>query len=145
MATYTLTINGEKKTLNVEPDTALLWVLREHLGLTGTKYSCGKSYCGACTVHLDGKPIRACVMPISAVEKRSITTIEGLSANADHPLQKAWLEEQGRPMRLLPIRPNHASRCPTERKEKAQSGRNHQPYERRIVPLWNLYAHPQSH
>lgn len=94
MATYTLTINGEKKTLNVEPDTALLWVLREHLGLTGTKYSCGKSYCGACTVHLDGQPIRACVMPISAVEKRSITTIEGLSANADHPLQKAWLEEQ---------------------------------------------------
>ncbi|AEE51628.1 (2Fe-2S)-binding protein [Haliscomenobacter hydrossis] len=94
MATITLTINGEKRTVNVESDTSLLWVLREHLGLTGTKYSCGKSYCGACTVHLDGVPIRSCTTPVSVAEKRTITTIEGLSTNGDHPLQKAWVEEQ---------------------------------------------------
>lgn len=94
MATITLNVNGEKRTVNVDAGTSLLWVLREHLGLTGTKYSCGKSYCGACTVHMDGMAIRACTMPASGAEGRSITTIEGLSANGDHPVQKAWIEEQ---------------------------------------------------
>ncbi|MDX1940927.1 MAG: (2Fe-2S)-binding protein [Saprospiraceae bacterium] len=94
MATITLNVNGEKRTVNVDAGTSLLWVLREHLGLTGTKYSCGKSYCGACTVHMDGTAIRSCTMPASGAEGRSITTIEGLSANGDHPLQKAWIEEQ---------------------------------------------------
>lgn len=94
MATITLTINGEKRTVDVEPGTPLLWVLREHLGLTGTKYGCGKSYCGACTVHLNGVPIRSCIMPASATEGQSITTIEGLSKDGSHPVQKAWIEEQ---------------------------------------------------
>lgn len=94
MATITLNVNGEKRTVNVDAGTSLLWVLREHLGLTGTKYSCGKSYCGACTVHMDGTAIRSCTMPASGAEGRNITTIEGLSANSDHPVQKAWIEEQ---------------------------------------------------
>lgn len=94
MATITLNVNGEKRTVNVDAGTPLLWVLREHLGLTGTKFSCGKSFCGACTVHLDGNAIRSCITPVSSVEGRSITTIEGLSPNGDHPLQKAWIEEQ---------------------------------------------------
>lgn len=94
MANFTLNINGEKQNVNVEPDTPLLWVLREHLGLTGTKYSCGKSFCGACTVHLNGQAVRSCVTPVAAVETQAVTTIEGLSEKGDHPLQKAWVEAQ---------------------------------------------------
>ncbi len=87
-----LTVNGQKHELNVEPDTPLLWVLRDHLQLTGTKYSCGIAACGACTVHLNGQPIRSCVTPIATLAGQSIVTIEGLSENNDHPVQRAWLE-----------------------------------------------------
>ncbi len=87
-----LTVNGQKHELNVEPDTPLLWVLRDHLGLTGTKYSCGIAACGACTVHLNGQPIRSCVTPIASLAGQSIVTIEGLSENSEHPVQQAWLE-----------------------------------------------------
>ena len=93
MATLTLNINGEKKQVDVDPNTPLLWVLREHLDLVGTKYGCGMSQCGACTVHLNGAAIRSCVFPVSAVANQPITTIEGLSEDGDHPVQKAWLEE----------------------------------------------------
>ena len=93
MATLTLNINGEKKQVDVDPNTPLLWVLREHLDLVGTKYGCGMSQCGACTVHLNGAAIRSCVFPVSAVANQPITTIEGLSDDGDHPVQKAWLEE----------------------------------------------------
>jgi aerobic-type carbon monoxide dehydrogenase small subunit (CoxS/CutS family) len=88
----TLTVNGETRTLDVPADTPLLWALRDTLGLTGTKFGCGKALCGACTVHLEGQPIRSCVTPISAVAGRKITTIEGLSATSDHPVQRAWLQ-----------------------------------------------------
>jgi len=95
MPTFSLRINKEKHTVEVDSGTPLLWVLREHLGLTGTKYGCGVSQCGACTVHLNGNPVRACVMPIDAIkEDQEITTIEGLSEKGDHPLQKAWVEAQ---------------------------------------------------
>jgi isoquinoline 1-oxidoreductase subunit alpha len=94
MAIISLTVNGEKRTVDVDPGTALLWVLREHLGLTGTKYSCGRAECGACTVHLDGNAIRSCTASVSLADGRSVTTIEGLSADRSHPLQKAWIEEQ---------------------------------------------------
>ena len=95
MAQFTLSINREKRQVETDPDTPLLWVLREHLGLTGAKYGCGIAQCGACTVHLDGNPLRACVMPVSALtEAQEITTIEGLSKNGDHPLQTAWIEAQ---------------------------------------------------
>jgi len=91
--TLTINVNGESRTVDVSPDTPLLWVLRDEIGLTGTKYGCGEALCGACTVLLNGAPVRSCVMPISAVAGSRITTIEGLSADGSHPVQKAWLEE----------------------------------------------------
>ena len=87
-------LNGTRTALEQPPHTALLWVLREHLKLTGTKFGCGSGLCGACTVHLDGQPMRACITPISAVAGKSVTTIEGLSKDQSHPLQKAWIETQ---------------------------------------------------
>ena len=92
MAKFTLTVNGEARTINVDPATPLLWVLREHLDLPGTKYGCGIAQCGACTIHLDGVAMRSCILPVSQVGDQPITTIEGLSANGDHPVQQAWLE-----------------------------------------------------
>ena len=92
MATINLHINGNQHTLEIDPKTPLLWVLREHLKLVGTKYGCGIAQCGACTVHLDGNAVRSCSLPVSAVANKKITTIEGLSENGDHPVQKAWLE-----------------------------------------------------
>jgi len=93
MASFTLTVNGRKVTAEADPATPLLWVLRDTLGLTGTKFGCGASLCGACTVHLDGRAIRSCMTPISDAADKSITTIEGLSSNRSHPLQKAWIAE----------------------------------------------------
>jgi len=89
-----INVNGEQHDLDTDPDTPLLWVIRDILGLTGTKYGCGMSLCGACTAHLDGNPIRTCVVPVSAAVGKNITTIEGLSENNNHPVQLAWLAEQ---------------------------------------------------
>jgi len=89
-----LSINGDAVTSDAAPETKLLWILREHLKLSGTKYSCGSGICGACTVHVDGRPVRSCLLPLSAVAGRSVMTIEGLSADASHPLQRAWIKEQ---------------------------------------------------
>jgi len=86
-------VNGKPQAVDVAADTPLLWVLRDTLGLTGTKYGCGIAQCGACTVHLDGQAIRSCVTPIATVANKKIVTIEGLSADASHPLQRAWIEE----------------------------------------------------
>ena len=94
MAPITLTVNGRTHQVNVEPDTPLLWVLRDALALTGTKYGCGIAQCGACTVHVGGKPVRSCVTPVSSVGARSVRTIEGLSADATHRVQKAWIAEE---------------------------------------------------
>ena len=87
-------VNGEQISTTAEPDAMLVWVLREHLKLTGTKFGCGSGLCGSCTVHLDGAAIRSCVLPVSAVAGKSVTTIEGLSDDGSHPLQKAWIKEQ---------------------------------------------------
>ena len=92
MATYNLTINGKEMQVDAAPDTPMLWVLRDHLNMVGTKYGCGIAQCGACTVHLDGVAMRSCQLPVSAIENKKITTIEGLSENGTHPVQKAWLE-----------------------------------------------------
>jgi isoquinoline 1-oxidoreductase alpha subunit len=92
MAKLNLTINGKAHDVDVDPATPLLWVLRDHLDLVGTKYGCGIAQCGACTVHLDGAATRSCVLPVSSVGGREVTTIEGLSNNGEHPLQQAWLE-----------------------------------------------------
>ncbi|MEO9803963.1 MAG: (2Fe-2S)-binding protein [Reichenbachiella sp.] len=90
MATYQLEINGEQKSVEADVDTPLLWVIRDHLKLYGTKYGCGIAQCGACTVHIDGTPIRSCVIPISRMEGKQVVTIEGLSEIGDHPVQEAW-------------------------------------------------------
>lgn len=94
MTAVSLTVNGEQREVDVASDTPLLWVLRDSLGLTGTKYGCGISLCGACTVHLDGQPVRACTTPVSQAEGREVTTIEGLAGEGvRHPLQEAWIAE----------------------------------------------------
>jgi isoquinoline 1-oxidoreductase alpha subunit len=94
VALIALTVNGRRHQVNVEPDTPLLWVLRDTLGLTGTKYACGIAQCGACTVHLGGRAVRSCVTPVSAVGSSAITTIEGLSSDTTHRVQKAWIAEE---------------------------------------------------
>jgi len=85
-------VNGTRRNVDAAPDTPLLWILREQLALAGTKYGCGVALCGACTVHVDGQPTRACAVPLSAVAGKQVTTIEGLSAKTDHPAQRAWIE-----------------------------------------------------
>lgn len=92
MAAFTLQINGKEYKTDVAADTPLLWVLRDHLGLVGTKYGCGIAQCGTCTVHVNGNPVRSCTLPVSAVQSAKVTTIEGLSKNGDHPVQIAWDE-----------------------------------------------------
>jgi isoquinoline 1-oxidoreductase alpha subunit len=91
MSAVSLTVNGKATTTSADPTTPLVWLLREHLQLTGTKFGCGIAQCGACTVHVDGQATRSCVLPISAVAGKSVTTIEGLSPNGSHPVQKAWV------------------------------------------------------
>jgi isoquinoline 1-oxidoreductase subunit alpha len=92
MAKFNVKINGKVRQVEVDPATPILWVLRDHLDLPGTKYGCGMAQCGACTVHLNGNAVRSCQLPVSSVANQEITTIEGLSAKGDHPVQKAWLE-----------------------------------------------------
>ena len=94
MAAVSFTVNGKVRSVDVSPDTPLLWVLRDVLNLTGTKFGCGAALCGACTVHVDGEATRSCVTPVEMVEGKKITTIEGLSADRSHPLQQAWIAEQ---------------------------------------------------
>ena len=95
MASQSLNINNKTYAVNLNEDTSLLWVLREHLGLTGTQYGCGIALCGSCTIHVDDKPMRACSLTLSALNKdQKIRTIEGLSENGDHPVQQAWVEAQ---------------------------------------------------
>ena len=93
MARLSLSVNANVVELDVEPETPLLWVLRDHLGLTGTKYGCGMGLCGACTVHLDGVAIRSCLLPVVSVGTKQITTIEGLSSDGSHAVQRAWMAE----------------------------------------------------
>ncbi|HQQ97309.1 MAG TPA: (2Fe-2S)-binding protein [Cyclobacteriaceae bacterium] len=94
MASITLSINEKKFTVDADPKMPLLWAIRDLVGLTGTKYGCGVAQCGACTVHLDGVPVRSCSVPVSAVAGKKITTIEGLSQDTSHPVQQAWIQEQ---------------------------------------------------
>ena len=92
MASFKLKINGQTHQVDVDPSTPMLWVLRDHLKMKGTKYGCGVAACGACTIHFGNTPMRSCQLPVSAVGDQAITTIEGLSENGDHPVQKAWLD-----------------------------------------------------
>jgi isoquinoline 1-oxidoreductase alpha subunit len=92
MAVINQKVNGKTQSVEADPNTPVLWILRDHLKLVGTKYGCGIAQCGACTIHLDGSAVRSCQLPVSAVENKAITTIEGLSAEGEHPVQKAWIE-----------------------------------------------------
>ena len=92
MTKFKLKINGKSLEVDVDPSTPVLWVIRDHLNLLGTKYGCGIAQCGACTIHMNGAAVRSCVLPVSSVGDSELTTIEGISENADHPVQKAWLE-----------------------------------------------------
>ncbi len=92
MAIFNLKVNGKQQQVDVDPATPMLWVLRDHLKLVGTKYGCGIAQCGACTIHLDGSATRSCMLPVSAIGDKAVVTIEGLSEDADHPVQQAWLE-----------------------------------------------------
>jgi aerobic-type carbon monoxide dehydrogenase small subunit (CoxS/CutS family) len=94
MAQTSISVNGETKSVDIDPATPLLWVLREQLGLTGTKFGCGLALCGACTVHVDGNAVRSCVTPVRAVAGKRVTTVEGLSRDRSHPVQRAWLQVQ---------------------------------------------------
>ncbi len=94
MARLTLEVNGSGHTIDVDPDMPLLWAIRDVIGLTGTKFGCGIAECGACTVHMDGEAIRSCITPVFAVEGSQITTVEGLSTDGTHPVQKAWIAEE---------------------------------------------------
>lgn len=92
MATINLNVNGKTQSVDVDPNTPVLWVLRDHLNLVGTKFGCGIAQCGACTIHVDGNAVRSCILPVSQIENKEVVTIEGLSEDGDHPVQKAWLE-----------------------------------------------------
>ncbi len=92
MAVININVNGKKQSVDVDPKTPVLWVLREHLNLVGTKYGCGIAQCGACTIHVNGVAVRSCQLPVSTIGDKAITTIEGLSENGDHPVQQAWIE-----------------------------------------------------
>jgi aerobic-type carbon monoxide dehydrogenase small subunit (CoxS/CutS family) len=92
VATYTILVNGKRRTVTAEPDMPLLWVVRDQLGLTGTKFGCGIAQCGACTVQLDGQAVRSCSVPVSSAVGKRVTTIEGLAPDRSHPLQRAWIE-----------------------------------------------------
>lgn len=94
MPEYKLTVNGKAMTVDVSPNTPILWVLRDSLNMTGTKFGCGVAQCGACTIHLNGNPIRSCVTPVTAAVGKKLTTIEGLSPDSNHPVQQAWIAEQ---------------------------------------------------
>src|SRR5947207_2956463 len=105
---HAITVNGISRTVDVDDDTPLLWVLRDVLGMTGTKFGCGLALCGACTIHLDGKPVRSCITPVSAAAGRRITTIEGIGATPRRQKDPAGLDRAGgAAMRLLPVRPDH--------------------------------------
>ena len=130
MADYSLNINNQTYNVDIKEETTLLWVLREHLGLTGTKYGCGIALCGSCTVHVDGKPMRSCTLPISGLKKdQKITTIEGLSPNGDHEISESLDRSSGPTMRILPIRTDHAGCSLASRKPQSNKGRDKNIYE----------------
>ena len=145
MAAISLTVNGKTATVEAEPDTPLLWVVREHLKLTGTKFGCGAGLCGACTVHIDGKATRSCQTAVSQVAGKKITTIEGLSPNSSHPLQKAWVAEQvpqcgycqsGQIMQAAELLATN---------KKPTRERDRRPHGRQSLPLRHLSAHRARH
>jgi hypothetical protein len=139
-----LTVNGQRHDIDVEPDMPLLWVLRDVLGITGPKYGCGMAQCGACTVHVGGAAVRACVLPVAAVAGE-VTTIEGLGRpDALHPVQAAWDRAAGRAVRLLPVGADHGRGGAAGRHARAERRRDRRRAGRQPVPLRELPAHPRG-
>ena len=118
-----LVVNGQSVDVTAEPDTPLLWVLKDELGLTGTKFGCGAGLCGACTVHINGSAVRSCQMAVKDIGKDNVVTIEGLSKASDHPVQKAWILEQGAAMRVLPVGDARWPQAPCSRPSRTQPTR----------------------
>ena len=143
---FTIKVNGKTHSVDVDGDTPLLWVLRDVLGMTGTKFGCGMALCGACTVHVDGVATRSCITPVDSIGTSAITTIEAIGATpAGAKIQKAWLDREVAAMRLLPIGPDHV--CGGAARQ--QSAPDRLRYRRRDVrqhlPLRDLRAHSRSH
>ena len=135
-------VNGKGHQVDVDSDTPLLWVLRENLSLTGTKFGCGIAQCGACTVHLDGQPIRSCITQIGSVKGKKITTIEGLSPDGNHPLQKAWIAEEVRQCGYCQSgQIMSAAACWQQSQAQSESTRRCQEH----LPLRHVPAHPARH
>ena len=137
------TVNGRAVSVDVEPEMPLLWVLRDELGLTGTKYGCGIALCGACTVHIDGAATRTCVLPVSAVAGKKITTIEGLSKDGSPSGAEGLGAAPGAPVRLLPERPDHGGRRADRDRQEAQR-RGHRDDDEQHLPLRHLRSHPRG-
>ncbi len=139
-----LTINGQAQDVDVAGDTPLLWALRDTLGLTGTKYGCGKAICGACTVHVDGVPTRSCVTPAESVAGKSITTIEGLSSNRSHPVQQAWIEMDVPQCGYCQSGQIMAAAALLKQNPKPSRRRYRRRDVRQPLPLRNVSAHSQG-
>ena len=140
MTTTSLTINGKRQTITALPDTPLLWVLRENLKLTGTKFGCGAGQCGACMVHVDGKSVFSCLLPISEMAGRSITTIEGLAPDSNQ-IAESVARGASSAMRLLPVGADHARGGPAENQSAADARRDRRAYEHQHLPLRDVRAH----
>ena len=139
-----LNINGTMRDVSAEADTPLLWVIREHVGLTGTKYGCGVAQCGACSVHVNGEVQRSCQIPVGDVKETDvIVTIEGLSVGASHPVQKAWAAVDVPAMRLLPVRPDHGRRGAAQEEPQADR-QGHRRSDDQHLPVRHLSAHPRG-
>ena len=133
----TIEVNGTSQQIDIEPDTPLLWVLRDVVGLTGTKFGCGIAQCGACTVHIDGKPMRSCSVPIGALDGAKITTIEGLSADNSHAVQQRVDRGRRSAMRLLPVRADHGHGRVPQRVPQSDRCRYRRQHHQHL-PLWHL-------
>ena len=141
----TLNINGHDHSVDVPNDTPLLWVIREHLQMTGTKFGCGAGLCGACTVHLNGEAVRSCQTAVSQAAGKKITTIEGLDPKGEHPLQTRLDRRAGAAMRLLPVRADHAGRIAARQEHRSHQSRSRRAHGRQSLPLHELRAYPARH
>ncbi len=135
------TLNDKRVSVDAAPSTPLLWVVRDHIGLTGTKYGCGAGLCGACTVHLDGKAVRACQTQLSEVADKKVVTIEGLSPNSSHPRTEGLGGARGAAMRLLPVRPDHEGRRAAGEQSEAHARADRRAHGRQHLPLRHLSPH----
>ena len=145
MPRYRLVVNGKQHLVDASAETPLLWILRDDLGLTGTKYGCGQSLCGACTVHLDGAAVRSCQTTIQAADGHRITTIEGLAPRGDHPLQRAWAAEEVPAVRLLPVRAADGGRGAARQDAAPDRRRHRRGHGRHPLPLRDLQPDPSRH